>query len=222
MPSWQPSLIFFNIPIESGSIIKPCTLKHFQVTYRLHKAGYWTICRDRWFIIANRSVATHDTEDKFQFRWLLHTTSKYTHSPNHQNGEVRKPYLFDTICGLWFVVNHTIKRWHAPQSLLYKISPFRQCSTNAVPAFRPLSRTWVIDLAYPTHTMVPNRPLSSEICMTIDLLTILKCSSSPGISMFVVEANIAQCRQSKPMHNLQMRVIWKNTNNRFCYIYICI
>ena len=42
-PSWQPSLIFFNIPIESGSIIKPCTLKHFQVTYRLHKAGYWTI-----------------------------------------------------------------------------------------------------------------------------------------------------------------------------------
>ena len=42
MPSWQPSLIFFNIPIESGSIIKPCTLKHFQVTYRLHKAGYWT------------------------------------------------------------------------------------------------------------------------------------------------------------------------------------
>ena len=40
--SWQPSLIFFNIPIESGSIIKPCTLKHFQVPYRLHKAGYWT------------------------------------------------------------------------------------------------------------------------------------------------------------------------------------
>ena len=43
LPSWQPSLIFFNIPIESGSIIKPCTLKHFQVTYRLHKAGYWTM-----------------------------------------------------------------------------------------------------------------------------------------------------------------------------------
>ena len=43
LPSWQPSLIFFNVPIESGSIIKPCTLKHFQVTYRLHKAGYWTI-----------------------------------------------------------------------------------------------------------------------------------------------------------------------------------
>ena len=42
LPSWQPSLIFFNIPIESGSIMKPCTLKHFQVTYRLHKAGYWT------------------------------------------------------------------------------------------------------------------------------------------------------------------------------------
>ena len=42
LPSWQPSLIFFNIPIESGSIIKPCTLKHFQVTYWLHKAGYWT------------------------------------------------------------------------------------------------------------------------------------------------------------------------------------
>ena len=42
LPSWQPSLIFFNIPIESGSIIKPCTLKHFKVTYRLHKAGYWT------------------------------------------------------------------------------------------------------------------------------------------------------------------------------------
>ena len=35
-------LNFFNIPIESGSIIKPCTLKHFQVTYSLHKAGYWT------------------------------------------------------------------------------------------------------------------------------------------------------------------------------------
>ena len=31
LPSWQPSLISFNIPIESGSIIKPCTLKHFQV-----------------------------------------------------------------------------------------------------------------------------------------------------------------------------------------------
>ena len=44
LPSWQPSLIFFNIPIESGSIIKPWTLKHFQVAYRLHKAGYWTTC----------------------------------------------------------------------------------------------------------------------------------------------------------------------------------
>ena len=43
LPSWQPSLIFFNIPIESGTIIKPCTLKHFQVTYMLHKDGYWTI-----------------------------------------------------------------------------------------------------------------------------------------------------------------------------------
>ena len=43
LPSWQPSLIFFNIPIESGTIIKPCTLKHFQVTYMLHKAGYWTM-----------------------------------------------------------------------------------------------------------------------------------------------------------------------------------
>ena len=42
LPLWQPSLIFFNIPIESGTIIKPCTLKHFQVTYMLHKAGYWT------------------------------------------------------------------------------------------------------------------------------------------------------------------------------------
>ena len=31
LPSWQPSLISFNIPIDSGSIIKPCTLKHFQV-----------------------------------------------------------------------------------------------------------------------------------------------------------------------------------------------
>ena len=31
MPSWQPSLISFNTHIESGSIIKPCTLKHFQV-----------------------------------------------------------------------------------------------------------------------------------------------------------------------------------------------
>ena len=31
LPSWQPSLISFNTPIESGSIIKPCTLKHFQV-----------------------------------------------------------------------------------------------------------------------------------------------------------------------------------------------
>ena len=42
LPSWQPSLIFFNIHIESGTIIKPCTLKHFWVTYMLHKAGYWT------------------------------------------------------------------------------------------------------------------------------------------------------------------------------------
>ena len=42
LPSWQPSLIFFNIPIESGTIIKPCTLKHFQATYMLHKTGYWT------------------------------------------------------------------------------------------------------------------------------------------------------------------------------------
>ena len=32
LPSWQPSLISFNTPIDSGSIIKPCTLKHFQVT----------------------------------------------------------------------------------------------------------------------------------------------------------------------------------------------
>ena len=31
LPSWQPSLISFNTPIDSGSIIKPCTLKHFQV-----------------------------------------------------------------------------------------------------------------------------------------------------------------------------------------------
>ena len=45
LPSWQPSSIFFNTPIESGTIIKPCTLKHFQVTYMLHKAGYWT----RWW-----------------------------------------------------------------------------------------------------------------------------------------------------------------------------
>ena len=31
LPLWQPSLISFNTPIDSGSIIKPCTLKHFQV-----------------------------------------------------------------------------------------------------------------------------------------------------------------------------------------------
>ena len=31
LASRQPSLISFNTPIESGSIIKPCTLKHFQV-----------------------------------------------------------------------------------------------------------------------------------------------------------------------------------------------
>ena len=31
LPSCQPSLILFNTPIDSGSIIKPCTLKHFQV-----------------------------------------------------------------------------------------------------------------------------------------------------------------------------------------------
>ena len=43
LPSWQPSLILLNVPIESGSIIKPCTLKLFLVTYRLHKTGYWTI-----------------------------------------------------------------------------------------------------------------------------------------------------------------------------------
>ena len=43
LPSWQPSSIFFNIPIGSGSTIKPCTLKHFQVTCILHKAGYWTM-----------------------------------------------------------------------------------------------------------------------------------------------------------------------------------
>ena len=30
LPSWQPSLISFNTPIDSGSIIKPCTLKHFH------------------------------------------------------------------------------------------------------------------------------------------------------------------------------------------------
>ena len=45
LPSWQPSLIFFNIPIKSGSIIKPCTLKLFQATFKLHKAGYWTTMR---------------------------------------------------------------------------------------------------------------------------------------------------------------------------------
>ena len=31
LPSWQPSLISFNAPIDSGSIKKPCTLKFFQV-----------------------------------------------------------------------------------------------------------------------------------------------------------------------------------------------
>ena len=31
LPSWQPSLISFNTPIDSRSIIKPCTLKLFQV-----------------------------------------------------------------------------------------------------------------------------------------------------------------------------------------------
>ena len=31
LPSWQPSLISFNTPMDSGSIIKLCTLKHFQV-----------------------------------------------------------------------------------------------------------------------------------------------------------------------------------------------
>ena len=30
LPSWQPSLISFNAPIDSRSIIKPCTLKLFQ------------------------------------------------------------------------------------------------------------------------------------------------------------------------------------------------
>ena len=47
LPSWQPSLIFFNIPIESGSSINPCTLKLFQVTYKFHKAGYWTILHNK-------------------------------------------------------------------------------------------------------------------------------------------------------------------------------
>ena len=66
LPSWQPSLIFFNIPIESGSIIKPCTLKHFQVTYRLHKTGYWTdnkmhchfhqICHFGWNLVTIMNI----------------------------------------------------------------------------------------------------------------------------------------------------------------------
>ena len=42
LPSWQPSLISFNTPIESGSIIKPCTLKHFQVPI-LAPGLYWYV-----------------------------------------------------------------------------------------------------------------------------------------------------------------------------------
>ena len=61
LPSWQPSLIFFNVPIESGSIIKPCTLKHFQVTCRLHKAGYWTI-------VAHLSQNCHGIHESLQWR----------------------------------------------------------------------------------------------------------------------------------------------------------
>ena len=54
---WQPSLIFFNIPIESGSVTKPCTLNLFQVTCKLHKAGYWT---NSGGSICMRGIRYHD------------------------------------------------------------------------------------------------------------------------------------------------------------------
>ena len=68
LPSWQPSLIFFNIPIESGSTIKPCTLKHFQVTYMLHKAGYWT----------NRNSTEYKESNLDPAIWRLNCTDIFT------------------------------------------------------------------------------------------------------------------------------------------------
>ena len=49
LPSWQPSLISFNTPIDSGSIIKPCTLKHFQVPILAPGLvdGWHSISKDR-------------------------------------------------------------------------------------------------------------------------------------------------------------------------------
>ena len=69
LPSWQPSLIFFNIPIESGTIKKPCTLKHFQVTYMLHKAGYWTI------MDLNLGLP-QDSGNHGQWRWALPSVTR--------------------------------------------------------------------------------------------------------------------------------------------------
>ena len=78
LPTWQPSLIFFNIALDSGSIIKPCTLKLFQVLYKLHKAGYWTIiCINpsmRAILDAWATVPTfwrrHDQRDFLEWKWL--------------------------------------------------------------------------------------------------------------------------------------------------------
>ena len=99
LPSWQPSLIFFNIPIDSGSIIKPCTLKHFQVTYRLHKAGHWTIL----------------TKCGFFACWIKNT---FFNSPNS------KTFPFDDVimlcAGAYFINAHytAIRAWICNCSLV--------------------------------------------------------------------------------------------------------
>ena len=94
LPSWQPSLIFFNIPIESGSIIKPCTLKHFQVPYRLHKAGYWTITNK-----PRLRIHVHETVFSVTIAWKLIMMSQVLYVWNIHNTPFISPVKTVCFCG---------------------------------------------------------------------------------------------------------------------------
>ena len=65
LPSWQPSLISFNTPIDSESIIKPCTLKHFQVP--ILAPGLW--CQWHPGITVNNSEWSIQEQDSYRCRY---------------------------------------------------------------------------------------------------------------------------------------------------------
>ena len=74
LPSWQPNLIPFDIPIDSESNIKPCTLKLFQVPI-LAPGLCWSMAQTASLCItlAKRSakIVEYAVEQNFCLLWQL-------------------------------------------------------------------------------------------------------------------------------------------------------